>query len=303
MTEAELLDKLTKSLYESSEAFGAGMPAVEREMMNRVMELVGELETSKGRLKVSVKNIRLIRRIREELNSVILTDKYRKKVDDLVEAVDSITELQTQYFDKINNGYTVGAVMLELKKATIEDIRTNLLDVGVNYNVSQKIADVLRTQITSGGKFSDLEKAIRQTMIGEKEGVLQRYAKTYANDSLYTYSAQYDQVFASDLGIEWYRWQGSIQDSSRPFCVAMNEVTGAAGCLQYIHVSQFDDLLKGHICDKTVDVSDKTGLPAGFKKNTTTANFVTNRGGWNCTHKLIPTPTVAVPKRIRDSIR
>lgn len=303
MTEAQLLDKLTLTLYESTQAFGDGMPALEREMMNRVMELVSQLETSNGRLKVTVKNIRLIRRIREELNSVILTPKYRAKVDDLVDAVETVTELQTKYFDKINNGYTVGNVMLELKKATIEDIRLNLLDVGVNYNVSQKIADVLRTQITAGGKFSDLEKAIRNTIAGENEGALQRYAKTYANDSLYTYSAQYDQVFASDLGIEWYRWQGSIQESSRPFCVAMNENTQAGGCLQYIHVSEFPELLRGHICGKTVPLNDKTDLPAGFKKNTTAANFVTNRGGWNCQHKLIPTPTVAVPKAVRERIK
>lgn len=303
MTEAQLLDKLTLTLFESTQAFGEGMPAVERQMLNRVMELVSELETSNGRLKVTVKNIRLIRRIREELNSVILTPAYRGKVDDLIEAVDTVTDLQTKYFDKINNGYTVGSVMLELKKATIEDIRTNLLDVGVNYNVSQKISDVLRTQITSGGKFSDLEKAIRQTIEGEKEGALQRYAKTYANDSLYTYSAQYDQVFAADLNIEWYRWQGSIQESSRPFCVAMNDATGAGECLEYIHVSEFPKLLKGNICGTTVPLNDKTDLPAGFKKNTTVANFVTNRGGWNCQHKLIPTPTVAVPKRIRDRIK
>ena len=302
-TEAQLLDILTEALSKSTSKFNDQLPAIEKQMYEKVLSLLNELEVSGGKLKVSVKNIRIIGQIKRELNKVILTPKYRQAVDDFINAFDTITDLQTSYFDLINSGYKASSIMLEIKKATIEDVKSNMLDVGINYNVSQKVSDILRQQITSGGKFTDLVEGIRKQMLGDGEGALQRYAKTYANDSLYTYSRQYHEVFASDLSIEWYRWHGSIMETSRPFCVAMNENTRAGGCLEYIHVSQFDDLLKGHICSDEVALGKKTKLPEGFKKNTTVSNFATNAGGWNCEHMLIPTPTAAVPKKFLSQIK
>ena len=298
-----LLDNLTAALFESSDGFSSSLPAIEKQMYEKVIGLASKLEKSNGRLKVSVNNIRILGEIKRELTSVVMTDKYRKSVKKFAESFDAIQDLQTKYFDAVVGGYKASSIMSALKKETVDSVLSNLLDAGVNYNITQKIADELRIQVISGGKYSDLVEGIRTTMLGDGEGVLQRYAKTYATDALYTYSRQYNQVFSEDLGIEWYRWWGGLKDSSRDFCVAMEENTRKGGCLEYIHVSQFDELLKGQICGGNVVLNKKTDLPQGFKKNTTTVNFTSNAGGWNCQHQLIPTPTIAVPDKFIKKIK
>lgn len=220
-------------------------------------------------------------------------------MEDFAAAFEKVEEIQIAYFDAITAGYTAGNVMKALKEETLTALKENMLDVGISYNVSSKIADTLRQQITSGGKYSDLLDAIRQQMVGDGQGALQKYAGTYANDALYTYSRQYNEIFTEDLGIEFYRWVGPLKKTSRPFCVAMEENTRPGGCLEYIHVSQFPELLNGHVCGDKVAIYEKTGLPEGFKKNTTTANFVSNAGGWQCGHQLIPVPTAGVPEKFR----
>lgn len=297
----DLLDDLTRELLDVTSKFGASLPAVEKQMFARVLDLMQDLDRTGGRLRITAKNVRIIGQIRRELSAIILTPKYRKSVQEFVDAFDSIDKLQMQYFDEITGGYNPASVMRALKAETVAGVQGNLLDAGVNYNIVQRISDTLRQQITTGGKFSDLVEDVRSTIVGDGEGSLQRYAKTYANDALYTFNRQQNQIFTEDLGIEWYRWVGSIQDTSRPFCVAMNEA--ARGCLKFIHVSQFPELLNGNVCGDRVKVGKKTKLPEGFKANTTPANFPTNAGGWNCSHRLIPVPESAVPKEYRDKIR
>lgn len=299
----KLLSDLTAALLDSSNGFSSTLPAVEKQMYARVLELMADLDKSNGRLKISAKNIRIIGQIRRELNAIILTPKYRKAVQDFVDSFDAIEKLQIGYFDTIVDGYKPNSVMKALKAETIEAVKGNMLDVGIQYNISQRIADTLRQQVTSGGKYSDLVDNIRETMVGDGQGALQKYANTYANDALYTYSRQYNTIFTEDAGIEWYQWGGGLQDTSREFCKAMEKASRAGGCLEYIHVSQFDELISGNVCGDRVPINPKTDLPDGFKKGTNPANFITNVGGWNCRHELMPVSDAVVPERFKEKIQ
>ena len=298
----KILSDLTAALLNSSDGFSSSLPAVEKQMYARVLELMADLDKSNGRLRISAKNIRIIGQIRRELNAIILTPKYRKAVAEFVESFDAIEKLQVGYFDTIVEGYTPNAVMKALKAETIEAVKANMLDVGIQYNISQRIADTLRQQVTSGGKYFDLVDNIRETMVGDGQGALQRYANTYANDALYTYSRQYNTIFVEDAGIEWYQWGGALQDTSREFCKAMVEASRTGGCLEYIHVSQFDELVNGNVCGKRVPLNPKTDLPDGFKKGTNAANFLTNLGGWGCKHELMPVSDSIVPEKFKRKI-
>lgn len=299
----KLLSDLTAALLESSSGFSSSLPAIEKQMYARVLELMADLDKSNGRLKISAKNIRIIGQIRRELNAIILTPKYRKAVADFVDSFDAIEQLQIGYFDTIVDGYQANSVMKALKAETIEAVKSNMLDVGIQYNISQRIADTLRQQVTSGGKYSDLVDNIRETMVGDGQGALQKYANTYANDALYTYSRQYNTIFTEDAGIEWYQWGGGLQKTSREFCKAMEAATRPGGCLEYIHVSQFDELISGNVCGKNVPINPKTGLPDGFKKGTTPANFITNVGGWGCKHELMPVSDAVVPESLKKKFQ
>jgi hypothetical protein len=161
---------------------------------------------------------------------------------------------------------------------------------------------MLNQAVTTGGTRKEFTEQARKFLLAEDggKGSLTKYASLIATDSLNTYSATYNSLITDDLGFEWFKYSGSLKKTSRDFCRELIDASGRGGCLEYIHVSQIPKLLEGHICEVTVPLYDKTGLPEGMKDGTNPANFKINRGGWNCNHQLTGVPSVLVPKRLRD---
>ena len=115
------------------------------------------------------------------------------------------------------------------------------------------------------------------------------------------FSANYNATITDDLGLKWYKYDGSLKDTSRPFCDAL--IGAKKSCMPYIHVSQLEEIVNGQICGEQVPIYDKTGLPAGMIAGTNASNFRINRGGYNCNHQLYPVSAAVVPKELRDKFK
>ena len=74
--EEKVLQELIDHIEGSINTFGKRMPGVQEDVFNTVLDLTGDLETSNGRIKPSVKNIKIISKIKAELNKVIFNGKY-----------------------------------------------------------------------------------------------------------------------------------------------------------------------------------------------------------------------------------
>lgn len=300
MSPQELTDKLTTALDDALDEFHASLEPSQERAYRRVLELSKELEVKNGRLRPSIRNVRLIVKIRKELEDAILNDKYFESIDKLTKVIDEVDNIQSQYFSAVVSSYTPSAVFGELKKQAIQSTIEGLSTAGVSANIGAKLQDILRVNITSGASFKDLSTQLEGFLTDTKsgEGALKKYATTYSTTAIYQYSAQYNQLATNDLGFEWFIYNGGKQKTSRPFCVHMLEAA-KSGCMEYIHVSQFPELLKGHICSGNVGLNKKTDLPEGFIEGTTPSNFQVYRGGWNCRHKLLGVPSALVPKALR----
>ncbi len=108
-------------------------------------------------------------------------------------------------------------------------------------------------------------------------------------------------TLTDDLGLEWYKYDGSLKDTSRPFCDAL--IAAKKSCMPYIHKSQLEEIVSGNICGEQVPIYDKTGLPQGMIAGTNASNFRINRGGYNCNHQLYPVSAAVVPKELRDKFK
>lgn len=176
---------------------------------------------------------------------------------------------------------------------------------------SLQIADILRTNITTGGSYSALNDQLREALVNTKtDGLLLKYTKQITTDSINQYSAQYTQTVSNDLGFEFFAYQGTDIMTSRPFCQAMVEHN------RYFHISQVPNLLKGldaqgnkleykdNKTDETkkVELYARTGLPHGFIPGTNVANFFVNRAGFNCMHQTRPVSESLVPLNVREII-
>ncbi len=203
---------------------------------------------------------------------------------------------------QVESTFKPSALLAEIRNISIEDVVTKLLDTGINANIADPIADVLRTNITTGGSYSALTDQLRQLLTDTNtQGLLSKYAKTLTTDSLNSYNAQYTQTVSSDLGFSWFKYSGSDITTTRPFCDAMTD-------RPYFHISETPALLRAegltYVNKKgervPVPIYSRTGLPHGMKENTTAENFLINRGGWNCGHQCRPVSESLVPQADKD---
>lgn len=306
----EYIDIL-KAIDKAVEKFNAKIPSAQKRMFDGIAEELKRLDTKSGKIKATVSNLKIIQSIKNKLTRLIVTPEYLKDVKEFVTQFNEITKLQNAYWQSVEKDFTPRVLLREIRKQAIGDTIKNLTAAGIGSTISEQIATILRTNITTGGSYAQMTEQLREKILNTKtDGALEKYAKQITTDSLHQYSAQYSQTVSSDLGFDWYSYQGSEIMTSRPFCQAMVENN------RYFHISQVPNLLKGldaqgnrlkYIDNKTgeeksVGLYDKTELPLGFIAGTNTANFFINRGGYGCGHQARPVSERIVPIAVREFV-
>lgn len=296
-TPDQLIKNLLSTIDESILNYNSSLPAIQKQIFAKVIELSRELEITRGRINPSVKNIRLIAQIKKELDKIILTKAQQKKLDDYVKTFDTVDEINSRYFATINEKFTPTRVFAEIKKQSIGITVSQLTNV--NDTVALQVEKILSDNIKQGGMFNDFVEQMRTYLTDTKtgDGALVRYSKTITTDAINQYNANYNQLASSDLGLVWYRYVGSLIKTSREWCIKL--IKAKETCMPYIHISQFDDLVRGEICGEQVAIYDKTELPYGMIDGTTADNLFTRRGGYSCGHQFYPVSSAVVPKNLR----
>jgi hypothetical protein len=296
----DLIEDILSLIETRIDAFNGKMPDLQQQIYAVVLDLASELETSNGRIKPSVKNIKTIAKIKSELNKVIFTKEYTEELDELIATYEQVTRLQNQYFTATVGRFTVPAVLKEVQNLAQESVVDSLGEDAIGTNFVSPIRDILVKNVTTGGSRAEFIEQARDFILGQEgtDGRLVKYTKQIVTDSLNQYSANYSQIVSDDLGLEWYQYVGSNKETTRAFCKALT--AAANGCLPYIHKSQLEEIVSGDICGEQVTIYDKTGLPYGMIPGTNSANFIINRGGYNCNHQLRAISSALVPKSLRD---
>lgn len=299
-------EKILKEIDKAVKRFNRNVPGLQKGMLAGILEELRRLDLKNGNIKPTVANIRIITSIKSKLQGLVLTDEYVKDVKDFVKAFSDITKLQNEYWKSVEAQFKPKTLLKEIKKQAITDTVNKLTEAGIGVNIGDKISDILRTNITSGGSYRSLEGQLRELLTNTKksDGVLLKYTKQITTDSINQYNAQYTQTVSNDLGFEWYAYQGSDIETTRPFCDAMTD-------FRYFHISQVPALLRAeelyYESKKTgkrekVPIYPKTGLPHGLIDGTNAGNFFVRRGGYNCGHQIRPVSERLVPDDIKAKV-
>lgn len=273
------------------------IPASQSDMLDALDEELRRLDLQNGRIKPTIKNLNIISNIKNKLMKVILTDSYKGQVKRFLNSFNDITKLQNQYWRGIEKSFKPSSILKEIKKIAIQDTANKLMETGLDASVAQPIKDILTSNVTQGGSYKDLQSQLKNSLGGnapEVPGILDRHTKQVTVDSINQYNRNYTQIVSSDLGFEWYAYQNTLINTSRPFCISMHQEQ------RYFHVSQIPDLLKaknmyytrtnkdGTKERRKVELDQKTNLPKGMYPNTNVSNFLTLLGGYNCGHQAGP---------------
>lgn len=283
-------NEILKRIDEAIEGFNNKIPASQKAMLESIEEELLRLDVKDGRIKTTVANLKIIASIKNKLLKIVLNEDYMAEVKNFAKAFVDITNIQNEYWKSVEKTFKPSSILKEIKNQAVEDTVNKLTEAGIGTNISSQIEDILRTNITTGGSYKDLTAQLRESLTDtdKSPGILSRYTKQITTDSINQYNANYTQIVSSDLGFEWFAYQGSDIKTTRPWCDAMTD-------RRYFHISEIPSLLSAedlyYIKDgkKTkVPIYEKTGLPAGMIEGTNAENIFIRRGGYNCQHQIRP---------------
>lgn len=298
MTNEQLIREINKLADRSVKQMNRSIPGLQRSLLAEVETLVRQLDyTSKRTVALSVKNMRAITSIEAKLRRITLNAGYEEDAKAFIKSFSEITTLQNLYLRRTLKDFKVGAVLKQIKQQSIQTTIDALTENGLDTNLVRPVTNILRTNVTSGGTFSQIMEQLRASVSGG--GLLERYVKQVTTDSLNQYSRNYLQLAVRNTGLEWYQYTGSNIKTTRCFCLAMTKK-------RFFHVSEIPKLIAGDFAEfeeMKCSIDDKTDLPDGMIPGTNSANFLTNLGGYNCGHRGIPVLASLVPENIRTKIK
>jgi hypothetical protein len=291
------INDLLKALDKAIEQFNSSLDVIQNDVLAKVEIISKQIDLSGQNVKPSVNNLKLINELKEEVSKAVVSPEYKNKVIEFGKAFNTVEKIQNEYFSALVEEFSAPAVLKEVKNLAIRETVESLTESGIRVNVSDRIGDILKTNIESGSKYTDMVKELKNFITGTEEtvGVLQNYASTITTDAINEYSATYTQIVSDNLGLDWFTYAGALVEGSREVCEELIKK-------KFIHKSEFAEILKGHVNGKSLTLSKKTGLPLGMKAGTTVDNLRIKRGGWKCNHLYMPTTEERVPQKYKDKI-
>lgn len=287
-------DELLKTIQDALDNLEGSIPDIEKDIYARLLMLLKELKTNGANLAndaaSQVYNLKKIQSIKKELDKIILNPNYKESIANFATTYAEIATIQNTYFTTLVDTFSPSKVLDEIANLNVQSTVDSLTEAGIGSGVKDGIKEILRTNITSGGSYSDLTEQLRIYIISDKDsdGELLKYVRQTATDAINQYSASYTETISQDLGLDWFAYSGSIIATSRPFCITCEEK-------YYIHRSEFPSIVNGNIDGKKVSLA---GQIPGTNEN----NFPIYRGGYNCGHQLIPISIDSVPQELKDKI-
>ncbi len=299
------IQAVLKTIGDGLITWNEAMPKIQEQIYRRLLIFQKELIVQGDTITNSVKNIKLLSRLKSDIEAIIFDDSdYLEAVTKFAKLYDKVNDLNYVYFKALEKKFKPPKVIEAVKEQSISIVLDGLTEAGMNVNLTTPIREMINTYVTTGGSYSKLTKELNnyingyQSEAGTIDGALVKYTKVLTTDAIHQYVATVNEVVSSDLGYEWYRYVGSNIKTTRTFCKALTQK-------QYYHRSELPQIIKGNFAEfkeMKGKIYDKTGLPQGMIDDTNTSNFQTYRGGYNCGHQAYPIPTALVPKDILQTL-
>lgn len=287
----ELLDVIDSKIG----TFNKRVPAIQKQIFEKLQTLLKDIQLNGDKVANTGDNLRKIGALKSEIEKIVLNPAYIKQVADFAKAFEVVSQLQNQFFSSQVKDFKPKAVLNALKKDAVNSTVISLTEAGISSKVTEGIQGILRTNITGGGKYTDLLEQMRTFITTDERGLgaLEKHTRQITTDSLNQYSANYNKMVSSDLGFKWKMYVGSNLATTREFCEEMT-------AKKFFHVDELPEILKGHIDGHNVRINKKTGLWYGAIAGTTVETFETNRGGWQCGHQTYGVSEAMVPAHLLD---
>ena len=270
------------------EEFIKSISKVQNKFYKEILPLFDNLVIENGVIVANAENFAIANDIQNRLHTVLAESGYTEALKKMAVGMNEQKILTEALYTLVTDGAAANFTEFAALYTNSQKAALNLIGEGAISNFSTQFSQALEVSISSSSTFSQLINNIRTVTIGndEVEGVLERYAKQNAKDSFSVTARVYSSAISKKYGVEWFKYGGSLMDSSRPFCIER-----ARKVFHYKEVEMWGNGKK--CCGLKYPQS---GIWAGKNRATNSETIFTLLGGYNCNHVLEPIGISDVPK-------
>ena len=192
------------------------------------------IETENGRVKYTAANLGRVQTV------FTLFQRFQKRYSDtmlgtVLKWAGNLFGLNEQYFDTFAN--PTESVRDAARRLTLQrwgyNVGTKELIPGGYFEslfnsatVAQRTASLVNQAIAQNMPLKDFQRVFRQVFVGlPGQGMLERHWKTNSFDLYQRIDRTANLVYADKLGLDYAVYSGTLEEDSRPFCIArVNEV-------------------------------------------------------------------------------
>lgn len=191
--------------------------------------LIGSIETEDGKIKYTAKNLGKVAGL------FTVFQKFQRQYRDtmlggVLDWAGNLLGLNNDYFETFENPteeVADAAIRLTLQRWGYNTVTRELIPGGYfetlfnSANVAQRTASLVNQAIAQKMSLAQFQDTFRKIFVGlPGQGMLERHWRTNSFDLYQRIDRTANLVYADRLGLEYAIYSGTLEEDSRPFCIA-----------------------------------------------------------------------------------
>lgn len=277
MTEIEkLINEKIRILEDSPDRLADASIKAQKFIWESVSVEIDKFEIKDGKIVLNASNVSQLEKIIESLKSAIYGTDFQKAMKAFIADFDHSARITNTLAKDILSSFEPSLSQDKILNIVRQNTVNTLIGDGLAARLTQPFVTLLAANVSAGSSLLETRKSLREFVLGtpDADGKLLSNIRTNSGTALAVADAGYSKAVANEIGAEWFRYAGTVIDTTRPFC---KERAG-----KYFHKKEIEawaDL------DKWSGEIDGTNSETIF-------NF---RGGWNCRHSINMVSIFRVP--------
>jgi len=265
------------------------MPEIEQAVLDELFRLMDNINSAGGNFDVRTLSTDQLLSFTQAIRTTLQASGYNKDVGLFLSDYGKITINSSDILKNVG-GFDVSTLQLsDVEKKWKLLTSETLLNSGIRTDFETPILKILDESISYGGSIERAKKRLTEFIVGGKDtsGKLKSYVTQTARDSVGQLQGQQFHSVANAIDTAGIRYIGSVLKDSRGQCE--HWVRDLNGFIPWEDLQEEIRMTYEKQKAKRVDVVNGVRHPwGGFMPNTTPANFMAKRGGYNCTHTAVP---------------
>lgn len=288
LTQKQLAELRAKYLAERERILQGKVNALSIKLFDRVFDsYLSALEQSDGKLVLNERNVNMVKGLDAVFKAFRLNDNI-PVIKGFIKDLQGIVPLNERYFQNIaqrNVNTTAQKAILVVNKRLGIDAAGDVVKDGFtdkfirDESILKKIRKQTNQALTKGTGFQDFRKQLKTTIqggidSGELSGEVQQYYRNYAYDTYQKVDRLNQDLFAKELGLRYFFYQGGLIKTSRPFCTVCN---GKIIDSEAVKGLTYKDIRSNLVNHNGKEVPFNSGLDENW-------NFIEDLGQHACKH-------------------